>query len=125
MSKYGNRRVKIELPDGKIIRFDSVLERERYILLKDKEERGVISELILQPVFLLVDKFERNNSHYRAIKYIADFSYIENEQRIVEDTKGALTHEYLIKRKIFLFLNPALIFREVKKIRKTWQIEEF
>ena len=38
----------------------------------------------------------------RPVQYIADFSYIINEdgKRIVEDTKGVRTEAYAIKRKL-------------------------
>ncbi len=32
--------------------------------------------------------------------YVADFVYYEDGKRIVEDTKGKLTNEYKIKRKL-------------------------
>lgn len=43
----------------------------------------------------------------KACKYIADFVYTDNEtgQTIVEDTKGVRTKEYIIKRKLMLYLH--------------------
>ena len=43
----------------------------------------------------------------KSCKYIADFVYTDNEtgQTIVEDTKGVCTKEYIIKRKLMLYLH--------------------
>lgn len=43
----------------------------------------------------------------KSCKYIADFVYTDNEtgQTIVEDTKGVRTKEYIIKRKLMLYLH--------------------
>lgn len=77
-----------EVCDG--IRFDSTKEARRYRELKLMEAQGKISELKLQPKFELVLK----------CKYKADFQYIENGARVVEDVKGYKTREYLQKRKL-------------------------
>ena len=51
----------------------------------------------------------------RACKYIADFTYMENGKKIVEDVKGMRTREYIVKRKWFKdkYQNDDVIFREV------------
>lgn len=43
----------------------------------------------------------------KSCKYIADFVYTDNEsgQTIVEDTKGVRTAEYIIKRKLMLYVH--------------------
>lgn len=43
----------------------------------------------------------------RACRYVADFVYTDNQtgQTIVEDTKGIRTKEYIIKRKLMLYLH--------------------
>lgn len=43
----------------------------------------------------------------KSCKYIADFVYTDNEtgQTIIEDTKGVRTKEYIIKRKLMLYLH--------------------
>ena len=48
-NKYKNEKVEF---DG--IKFDSKRERDRYMVLKDAERRGVISELKCQPKFTLI-----------------------------------------------------------------------
>jgi len=48
----------------------------------------------------------------REVAYIADFVYVENGQMVVEDTKGMKTPEYVIKRKLLLYMTGIRI-REV------------
>jgi hypothetical protein len=40
----------------------------------------------------------------RPCHYIADFTYMENGNLVVEDTKGFRTKDYIIKRKLMLYL---------------------
>ena len=40
----------------------------------------------------------------RPVRYVADFVYLENGIEVVEDCKGVRTKEYVIKRKLMLFL---------------------
>jgi hypothetical protein len=41
----------------------------------------------------------------QAVKYVADFVYEENGKLIVEDTKGFRTKDYIIKRKLMLWVH--------------------
>ncbi|MDE6182522.1 MAG: DUF1064 domain-containing protein [Eubacteriales bacterium] len=77
MNKYNNKKIKI---DG--IKFDSKAEAKRYQQLKLMEQAGLIKDLVLQPKFLLQDKFRYKNKTYRKIEYIADFSYFSIEDDI-------------------------------------------
>lgn len=82
MNKYRNKKVIVE-----DYVFDSIQESRRYKELKLLLKTGQISNLELQPHFLLQDSFRKNGKTYRKIEYIADFKYIENEKTIVEDVK--------------------------------------
>ena len=106
--KYNTKKVKV---DG--IKFDSKKEANRYLELKILERAGVISNLILQPKFLLQDGFERDGKKYRVIFYIADFEYIQDGKRIVEDVKGVKTDIYKLKKKMFLKKYPQVVFKEI------------
>lgn len=86
-SKYGNKPTEV---DG--IRFASKREAHRYTELKLLERAGKISALRLQPAFPL-DVNGVPVCHYRA-----DFAYVENGRRVVEDSKGYRTDVYKIKR---------------------------
>lgn len=102
-NKYGN--VKVEV-DGML--FDSKKEAKRYNELKLLEKAGTIEGLKLQVPFELIP----SQPDEKAVKYIADFVYIENGQTIVEDVKGCKTKDYIIKRKLMKWLKN-VEFREV------------
>lgn len=99
-SKYGNKPVVI---DG--IRFDSMKEANRWCELKLMEKGGIISDLQRQVKFELQPAFTHKGKRIQAIKYIADFTYTDNEtgEKIIEDTKGVRTREYILKQKMMLF----------------------
>ena len=70
------------------IKFDSKKEAARYIKLKAMQDVEIISDLELQPAFLLQEKFRRDWKTHRAIKYIADFRYVKGGRVVVEDVKA-------------------------------------
>ena len=109
MNKYRNKKVIV---DGK--KFDSKKEGDRYKELRLLERTGEISNLELQPRFLLQDKFKKNGKTFRKIEYIADFKYIENSKTIVEDVKGMQTDVFKLKHKIFEKVYPNLELRIIK-----------
>ena len=94
MSKYHSTKTII---DG--ITFDSKREAKRYSELKLLERAKVITDLKLQVAFELIPKHEIDGIKIRATKYIADFTYYENGEYVVEDCKGFRTQEYKNKRR--------------------------
>ena len=82
----------------KSIKFDSKKEANRYKELRLLRRAGKIDNLRLQVPYVLIDK----SKHGRAIKYIADFVYYDNDlkKEIVEDTKGYRTDLYKLKRRL-------------------------
>ena len=68
------------------------------------EKQGVIKLLKQQPEFTLQEGFKFRGETIRAIKYMADFSYYDNEKKcfFVEDTKGFKTPVYIMKKKMLL-----------------------
>ena len=50
--KYGNK--KITIPSGEV--FDSKREYQRWLILKEAETKGIISDLERQPTFELIPK---------------------------------------------------------------------
>lgn len=90
-SKY--RAVKTEI-DG--IKFASKKEARRYQELKLLEKAGEIKDLRCQYPITLIDK----SKYGREIKYYADFVYIENDELILEDTKGYRTDVYKLKKRL-------------------------
>ncbi len=115
---YQNHKYNIADESERIyngITFASKKEKNRYKNLMLLLGLGEISNLELQPKFLLQESFQYNNKTERAINYIADFQYIDkNGRTIVEDVKGYKTTEYKLKRKLFLKkYGNDLIFKEV------------
>lgn len=108
MPKYGNRKI---IRDG--IEFDSIKECQRYCELKLMQRAGVISDLQMQVSFELIPSQRIDGKvAERAVNYIADFVYQQNGQKVVEDTKGYKTPEYIIKRKLMLHIHGIRI-REI------------
>ena len=112
-SKYHSTKVEI---DG--IRFDSKKEAKRYLELSTLEFEGKISNLQRQVRFNLIppqyeyiwsDKkgdYIKGKCLERQCDYVADFVYFDSEtgEKVVEDTKGVRTTDYIIKRKLMLQL---------------------
>lgn len=105
MRKYRNKKVKY---DGMV--FDSVKEYNRYKELKLLERAGVIKELRTQVKFILIpSQYLDGKCIERECSYIADFVYTENGKKVVEDTKGFRTKDYIIKRKLMLYIHKIKI----------------
>ena len=109
MNKYRNKKVQVDM-----YAFDSIAESRRYKELKLLEKAGEISELTLQPRFLLQEAFRKNGKSYRKIEYVADFQYIEKGKTIVEDVKGIQTEVFKIKHKLFKKMYPGMELRIIK-----------
>lgn len=115
INKYHNRKV---LYEG--IKFDSKKEAIRYKELKLLEKTHEIAGLSLQPRYELIPKYTDNKGdHIRAVTYIADFTYYDNQlkKQIIEDVKGMQTDVYKIKKKLLEYKlkdNPNVIFKEIK-----------
>ena len=99
MSKYKAVRV-----NNRFGRFDSRKEYNRYLVLADMEKHGEISELERQVEFMLIpaQRDERGKVIEKAVKYKADFRYMQDGKVVVEDVKGIKTRDYIIKRKLML-----------------------
>ena len=93
-------------------------EQYRAEQLKLMQKAGVISNLREQVPYALIPaqygecgrSFMGHTTRVlleRSCKYIADFVYTDCKtgQTIVEDTKGMRTREYVIKRKLMLYLH--------------------
>ena len=116
MNKYHNKKITV---DGTT--FDSKREYNRFRELSLLERAGGISNLRRQVKFVLIPaQYEKTPERYtsgkhkgelkqgklleRECAYLADFVYIDNTgKKVVEDTKGVKTKDYIIKRKLMLF----------------------
>jgi hypothetical protein len=112
--KFGVSDKSERTVDG--IVFASKLEARRYQELAFMQKCGSISELELQPRYLLQDAFaESSGKRHRKAEYVADFRYKDAFGRtVVEDAKGMKTPLYRMKLKMFRLKYPAVDFREVE-----------
>lgn len=124
-SKYGNLKVT---RDG--MTFDSIKEYRRFCELRLLERAGEVAGLRRQVKFILIPAqrefcneiyakgkkkgcFKPGKLLEQECSYIADFVYTDKDRRqVVEDTKGFKTPEYIIKRKLMLYVHGIRI-REV------------
>lgn len=90
--------------------YDSKLEYNRSLYLKNKEKRGEIHDLEEQVRYELIpsQKDESGRVIERKTSYVADFRYmLPDGTVVVEDTKStvSVTPEYTIKRKLMLWVH--------------------
>ena len=90
--------------------FDSKKEAGRYLVLNQMQKDGLITGLICQPSFQFVIDGEvlRYKPSNRAVKYIADFQYTLENERVVEDVKSKMTSSlpaYKLKKALMLAVN--------------------
>lgn len=99
-------RSKKTVIDG--IVFDSKTEAEYYEYLKRLEKDKKIYRLRCHPVYELQKPIERHGKKYKAIKYIADFAYWNEEEKthVVVDVKGYAMEDAKLKRKLFVYNYP-------------------
>lgn len=126
-NKYGNKKVEY---DGLV--FDSKKEKERYVVLKDAESKGLIKGLKTQVKYQLIPAIReeyieqlktkervKERTIQKAITYTCDFQYIKDEQTIVEDVKASpkaasLDKVFMLKEKLFRYVYGFSIKRVYK-----------
>lgn len=104
-NKYGNQKIVI---DG--VERDSLAESNRLEQLKILQRVGAIQNLQYQVKYELIPKQQGENRNERAVTYIADYVYDEvmpdgSLRQVVEDCKGHKTKDYIIKRKLMLYIH--------------------
>lgn len=121
--KYNNKTFEAE---G--YRWDSKKEFQRWLVLKEAEAQGLITDLQRQVKFELIpavredyvvhlktkDKIKTRTLQL-AICYTCDFTYYKNGEYIVSDVKASpkmLPKEYVLKKKI-LFALKGILIKEV------------
>ena len=108
MNKYKSRKVTV---DGLV--FDSRKEYIRWCELVLLQKAGQITELKRQVKYELIPSQKVGGKvAERACTYVADFVDRENGKTVVEDTKGFKTKDYIIKRKLMLWVHGIRV-REV------------
>ena len=112
-SKY--RNIKIEYDN---IKFDSILEKDFYIFLLKTNKK---EDIIIQPKFNLIPKYEKNGEKIREANYIADFQVKD----VIYDVKTLMTATpvFKLKEKLFNYNCPNLQLICVNKTTKKMQNE--
>ena len=67
-------------------------------------ERGEITDLQIQPAYILIGKHKYPWRSEREVRYVADFAYRKSGVLTVEDVKSEATRKdevYILKRKLF------------------------
>lgn len=104
MSKYGAKKAVAQ--DGTVLA--SKRECNRYEELRLLEKMGKIVELQTQVKYELVPSQKRDDGKTeRAVTYTLDFQYFDKEARKwrYEDSKGMKTQQYVIRRKLMLWVH--------------------
>ena len=99
--KYHNKKCEY-----KGLKFDSLKERNHYIILEHLEKTNQIKDLKRQVKFELQPSFKLNGKTIRAINYIADFTYLKDGVLVVVDVKSEITRKdkvYILKKKMFQY----------------------
>lgn len=116
-NKYGNKKVTVA---GET--FESKHEADRWIQLKVLQNFGRIQNLQRQVKFVLIPaQYEETGEIIRKgknkgkpkpgkliereVAYYADFVYFDDNGLVVEDAKGMKTKDYIIKRKLMLWIH--------------------
>lgn len=88
------------------ITYDSKKECQRHSELLLLERAGVIQGLQRQVKYELIPSQRVDGKVVeRPVAYVADFVYQQNGNTVVEDTKGVKTKDYIIKRKLMLWVH--------------------
>lgn len=123
-NKYHSRKIT---RDG--MTFDSLKEYRKFRELSLLEKAGEITDLKRQVEFELIpaqyeeiptgEVYKRGERKGQpkikrvcvelSVKYIADFTYTQNGKKIVVDTKGFRTKDYILKRKMMLYFHKIKI----------------
>ena len=99
---YGRFYAKKVEADG--YKFDSDMEYQRYLLLKELEQDKKIANLKIHPCYELQEAYiSYDGRKVKPLNYEADFEYYDmaTDKLIVEDVKGFATPDFEIHRKLF------------------------
>ncbi len=103
------------------IKFDSLMEGQYYVYLKDRLRKNEIFNLTLQPSYILQEAFTKNGKKFRPIVYVADFRFQDKDANwIVVDIKGKETVEFKLKQKMFEFKYPDLSLSVIQEYEGQW-----
>ena len=108
-NKYGAKKAKHKIGGIEYV-FDSRAEQRHFLLLCNLLKKKKINNLRTQPRFTLQEKIVVNCMHTKkrvsavsSIHYTADFSYLDDNKRlIVVEIKGVSTESFSIRKRLFI-----------------------
>lgn len=126
--RYNHTKVEV---NG--LKFDSKKEYQRYLVLKEAEDNGLITDLRTQVKYELIpavveeyiehlktkDKIKTRTLQL-AITWTADFVYLKDGEEVIEDVKPSkmlLSDRFVIKEKLFFW-------KYRKRIRLVYNIND-
>lgn len=134
-SKYGAKKKEVDE-----IKFDSTIEADYYVELKDMKKHKKIKDFELQPEYILQEKFiivegktiygsdpsfakikkQTKAKTILAIKYIGDFlvTYNDGHKETIDVKGGIITSDFKIKQKLYEARFPELPLRLVTHTRE-------
>jgi hypothetical protein len=96
------------------------MEYSYYLILKDRLDKGEITDLHIHPKFVLINGFVKNNKVWKPMHYEADFQFYDNTTKTTRiiDVKGFVMPEFEMHWKLFEHFYP-FSHLEVLKYSKT------
>jgi len=108
MRKYNNKMCST-VYGGRTYRFDSKAEMAHFIKLSKLLSKKKITQLQLQPEFVIANAFKIGTNKTKSgkskigqLKYTPDFQYVEDGKNVVVEVKGMKTTAYTMRFKMFL-----------------------
>lgn len=105
-AKYRNKRFR----DENGVLWDSLKEHRRWLDLRLLETAGAIQDLRKKVTFDLLPAAMKGHKRMRPLRYIADFVYLEDGLKVVEDAKGYRNELYKLKKRLMWQLLGIEIF---------------
>lgn len=108
--KHNAKKTKVTF-QHKEYEFPSKAEAHHFLKLAQRVKDFEIDDLSLQPEFEISDRFVvntnktlRGKSTVSAMKYTPDFQYYKDGKKVVVETKGHKTTDYVMRMKLFIYL---------------------
>lgn len=99
-SKYGNKKVTVDC-----IEFDSKLEADYYLHLKQLHKDGVVESFEMQKQYILLDAYVMNGKKRQSMKFTLDFvvHYADGTVQVVDikGSKFAVSRDFPLRKKMF------------------------
>ena len=106
----GLREKVIAVNDPNVEGFEGVVDDfvDSVAAFKAIDSFRKITDLKRQVKFLLIDKQKGKKRLERKVEYVADYTYLENGELVVEDVNSDFTRKlplYIVKRKMMLYFH--------------------